>query len=155
MKEPVFNTSLSEEELAENFTEADLFEEIKEGLLEAIELSKKEKREDSVMEWNVFYHDVNARKIRAFNIFNHYRFSNNVEKALKKYDSKDEFAKELESELMYNFWCKAEYEIVISPWCGGKDTADIKVDIYTQVMNNWNVFLDYVWSHKRVGRKKA
>ena len=50
---------------------------------------------------------------------------------------------------MCNFWAKAEYEVIISLWCGGKNTKDIKVDIYTQVMNNWNVFLDYVWNGKK------
>ena len=43
--------------------------------------------------------------------------------------------------------------MIISPWCGGKNTKDIKVDIYTQVMNNWNVFLDYVWNGKKEDQK--
>lgn len=100
------------------------------------------------MEWNVFYHDINAHEITTFNIFDHYRFSKDVQKSLKQCTDKDEFAKELKSDLMYYFWLKAEYEIIISPWCGGRNAEDIKVDIYTQVMNNWNVFLDYVWSNK-------
>lgn len=105
------------------------------------------------MEWNVFYHDVNAQQIRTFNIFNHSRFSRDVSKHLKECQDKNEFAKKLKSELMCNFWAKAEYEVIISPWCGGKNTKDIKVDIYTQVMNNWNVFLDYVWNGKKEDQK--
>ena len=105
------------------------------------------------MEWNVFYHDVNAQQIRTFNIFDHCRFSRDVFKYLKECQDKNEFAKKLKSELMYNFWAKAEYEVIISPWCGGKNTKDIKVDIYTQVMNNWNVFLDYVWNSKKEDQK--
>ena len=101
------------------------------------------------MEWNVFYHDVNKQEIRAFNIFKHSTFNNYVEKHLKECIDKEEFAKKLKSELMYYFWSKSEYEIIISPWCGGRDTKDIKVDIYTQVMNNWDIFLDYVWSKGR------
>lgn len=97
------------------------------------------------MEWNVFYHDVNAQKIRTLNIFDHCSFANDVKKNLKKCKNKDEFAEALKSDLMYFFWCKSEYEIIISPWCGGHGTEDIKVDIYTQVMNNWNIFVDYVW----------
>ena len=106
------------------------------------------------MEWNVFYHDSNKQEIIAFNIFNHYRFDEEVKRLLKKYSDKDEFAKELKSELMYNFWCKSEYEVIISPWCGGKDTKDIKVDIYEQVMNNWPIFLDYVWNSNKRKKKK-
>ena len=98
------------------------------------------------MEWNVFYHDMNKQKIRTLNIFDHYGFRRDVEKDLKKYKDKETFAKEHKSTLMYYFWCKSEYEILIYPWCGGSGTENIKVDIYTQVMNNWDVFLNYVWS---------
>ena len=100
------------------------------------------------MEWNVFYHDINAQKLTTVNIFDHCRFSEDVQKSLKKSTSKDEFAKALKSDLMCYFWSKSEYEIIISPWYGGRNTEDIKVDIYTHVMNNWNVFLDYVWNSK-------
>ena len=101
------------------------------------------------MEWNVFYHNVNTQKIVPFNIFQHSRFRKDVEELLKDFNDKEEFAKQLKSELMYNFWCKSEYEVIISPWCGGRITEDIKVDIYRQVMLNWEIFVDYVWGTKR------
>lgn len=101
------------------------------------------------MEWNVFYHNVNIQKIVPFNIFQHGRFRKDVEELLKDFDDKEDFAKQLKSELMYNFWCKSEYEVIISPWCGGRSTEDIKVDIYSQVMLNWEIFVDYVWGTKR------
>jgi hypothetical protein len=68
---------------------------------------------------------------------------------LKKFKDKDEFAEQLRRDLMYYFWAKSEYEIIISAWCGGNGNEDIKVDIYTQVMNNWDVFVDYVWNSKK------
>lgn len=100
------------------------------------------------MEWNVFYHSVNDRKIKKFNIFEHWRFDKDVRENLKKHTDKDEFAKALRSDLFYYYCSKAEYEILISAWCGGTGTETIKVDVYTQVMNNWEIFLDYVWNHK-------
>ena len=100
------------------------------------------------MEWNVFYHDINKQEITTFNIFKHGRFNNDVQKNLKEIKDKDEFANALKSDLMYYFWSKSEYEIIISPWCGGNGTEDIKVDIYRQVMNNWDIFLDYVWNSR-------
>ena len=99
------------------------------------------------MEWNVFYHNVNSQKIETFNIFKHWSFTEYVSKHLKECKTKEEFAEKLKSELRYYFWCKAEYEVIIIPWCGGRDTKDLKVDIYTQVMNNWPIFLDYVWEN--------
>ena len=101
------------------------------------------------MEWNVFYHDVNKQEIRTLNIFKHGTFKSYVEKHLKECTDKDEFAQKLKYELQYYFWSRAEYEIIIGPWVGGRDTEDVKVDIYTQVMNNWQIFLDYVWDSKK------
>lgn len=103
------------------------------------------------MEWNVFYHNLNSRKIETFNIFNHGSFVEYVKQHLKECETKEEFGAKLQSELRYYFWAKSEYEVIIIPWCGGRDVKDIKVDIYTQVMNNWHVFLDYVWSNKNRG----
>lgn len=100
------------------------------------------------LEWNVFYHSINKNEITTLNIFRHSRFSEDVQKSLKKFKDKNEFAEELRRWLSYYFRFKSEYEIVISPWCGGRDTKDVKVDIYTQVMNNWEIFLDYVWNSK-------
>ena len=100
------------------------------------------------LELNVFYHDVNRQIITTFNIFRHGGFNNDVQKNLKKIKDKNEFSERLHCDLMYYFWSKTEYQIIISPWCGGRDTKDIKVDIYTQVMNNWDLFLDYVWGGK-------
>ena len=67
------------------------------------------------LEWNVFYHDMNKQKITTLNIFDHWRFAEDVQKSLKKFKDKDEFAAKLRSDLIYYFWCKSEYETVISP----------------------------------------
>lgn len=47
---------------------------------------------------------------------------------------------------MYYFWSKCEYEIILSPWAGQAD--DIKIDIYNQIMMNFDRFVDYCWSFK-------
>lgn len=100
------------------------------------------------MKWIVYYHDINRDKIDTYNVFKHGRFREDVIKAIKKYKNKDEFAEQLKSELQFYFWSKAEWEIVISPWVGGKNTKSIKIDVYDQVMNNWEIFVDYVWNNK-------
>lgn len=97
------------------------------------------------MKWIVFYYNMNSRQIERYNIFNHGGFRKGVEKLLEKYKTRDAFAEELQAELMYYFWCKSEWEIVISPWASNGD--EIKVDIYHQVMNNWEPFVDYLWYH--------
>lgn len=105
------------------------------------------------MKWNVIYYDINSKKIEVFNIFDHVRFNSNVIKYLNTYDNKDKFAEKLKSSLMYFFWSKSEWEILISPWLASKTDKEIKVDVYWQVMNNWEVFVDYVWGHKEHKRR--
>lgn len=102
----------------------------------------------SDLKWYVYYHDWNGSEIKTFNIFNHGSFREDVEKYLKKYKNKEEFAKRLRSSLSYYFWSKCEWEVVITPWVSNRNTEDIKIDVYDQVMNNWDIFVDYVWNSK-------
>lgn len=97
--------------------------------------------------WNVFYENFNARRIEEFNIFKHFDFMNDVEKQYKKNkDNYDSFKHELERELMYHFWSKCEYEVIISGWPPHDDFHDRKVDIFKQVKLNFDVFAEYVWN---------
>lgn len=130
------------------------------------------------LEYYVFREDWNSKKIEAFNIFNHSRFYEDVKNALEKFDNKEEFAEEVKKSLMWCYWCKSEYEVVITTWppritmsaldrLNAKREESLKeynrepyrlyvnpevgekIDIYSQVMLNWNVFVDYVWSRKK------
>ena len=124
------------------------------------------------LEWNVFFEDVNAKQIIKFNIFNHRDFCESVEKILKMKISRADFAKRIERELMYYFWSKSEYEIVLTSWPPyisedernrinqeaalreskgwGNNAHNVnltvrkKVDIYEQVMLNFDKFIDYL-----------
>lgn len=126
----------------------------------------------------MYYHNFNGKSIEKFNIFDHGRFFEDVKKDLKKCKTKEEFAEKIKSHLMYYFWSKCEYEVVISSFpvhikkeefnrlteefkadtekyghepYGMWVCPDVgsKIDIYNQVMLNFEVFVDYVWSHKR------
>lgn len=98
------------------------------------------------MVWNVYYHNFNQNKIEIYNIFDHDGFNKVVKEILCKHQTKEEFAGELLMELSYCYWSRAEWETVIKPWCGGGDYEGIKIDVYQQVMLNWDLFVDYVWS---------
>ena len=99
------------------------------------------------MKWNVFYYDINRKKISTYNIFDHSSFLKYVKEAMKECKFKQEFAEQLKSELRYYFWAKAEWELLFYPWVGDEKAA-IKIDVYDQVMNNFEIFVDYVWSFK-------
>ncbi|MEE1504105.1 MAG: hypothetical protein UGF89_07680 [Acutalibacteraceae bacterium] len=134
------------------------------------------------MKWFVYCCSANNKEIKEYNIFNHSGFYDDVVKKLKKCETKEEFAEELRRELFYYYGSKCEWEIIITDWPTHIDTNELnrlnaereetnkkynrdpyslcvepkvakKVDVYSQVRNNWDVFVDYVWSFKRVRKK--
>ena len=103
-----------------------------------------------MIEWNVYYENFNARKIEKYNIFRHYAFLENCIKFARKYkDDKEKFLEEVRRSLMYFFWAKCEWEIIMSSWPERDDFQEKKIDVYDQVMNNWHVFSEYIWEHKK------
>jgi len=107
------------------------------------------------MKWNVYNYNTNRREMEVFDIFKHRRFSVDVDENLKKCTDKADFAEKLKSDLMYYFWSKSEYEIFVSSWTGRNGDDETKIDVYKQVMLNWDVFLDYVWSHKMIRKVRV
>lgn len=98
--------------------------------------------------WNVYYHSINQKEIRLFNIFDHWRFKADVVDDLKKIRGKAEFSEALRKNLFYYFCSKCEWEVIVSPFVGGSNKEAIKIDVYDQVRNNWEVFVDYVWTYR-------
>ena len=102
------------------------------------------------MEWNVYYHNINVQEMHTCNIFDHLDFCKYVKKAAKEHKNKNEFAEQLRKELFYYFGSKAEWEIIITPWLGGnKEKESVKIDVYDQVMLNWDIFVNYVWENRK------
>lgn len=99
--------------------------------------------------WNVIYHDSNSHRITIFNVFDHYSFAQDVQLYLRKCKDKALFEQEIRRSLKYYFWSKFEWEIIIGPWGSCNATKEIKVDVCWQVLNNWERFIDYLWSKKK------
>ena len=99
--------------------------------------------------WKAYYHSMSGHEIRPFNIFEHGRFREEVRKLLLKCTEKEAFAEELRRSLFYYYCSKCEWEVVIGPWCGDRGTKEI----YMQVMNNWDIFVDYVWNEGKKQRR--
>lgn len=100
------------------------------------------------MIWNVVYHNINIDEIRIVNIFEHSGFKKDTETALEKCKTKEEFAETIRGDLFYRFGSKCEWEVLIKPWCGGSDKTEKKVDVYQQIMWNWDIFIDYLWESR-------
>lgn len=115
-----------------------------------------------MLEWNVYISDFNEKRIETYNIFLHYSFMADCQKIVKKYVKIEKsegtfdrcaFAEEVRRSLMYYFWSKCEWEIILSHWPPRKDAREEKIDVYDQVRLNWDTFIDYLWSNKDVVRK--
>lgn len=140
--------------------------------------------------WNVYVGDFNSGEMKLYNIFNHCAFYDDCVKAKKRFkDDQEGFAKEVRGSLMYYFWSKCEWEVILQHWPSGEyynmrkvftteemyhdlkypedkhlgsdrrfevrifpehnRFRDKKIDVYEQVMNNWNVFIDWLWEHRK------
>lgn len=97
------------------------------------------------LEWNVYYFNLNHKKIEVYNIFNHHRFKEDADKAFENANDFDEFSTQLRKEVMYYFWSKCEWEVELNDWLDHKDVKPLKIDVYDQVALNWDAFVSYVW----------
>ena len=87
------------------------------------------------MEWYVLIHDFNKDKIETWNIFNNWKFKEDVYKLLDNFITFDKFLKDLEKEIKYYFWSKVEYEIEIAGIFSKNDKTE-KGDVSMQLIPN-------------------
>lgn len=100
------------------------------------------------LHWFVYIEDINRDKITKYDIFNCVAFSNDIKKEYKEYkDNFELFSERVNRNLRYYFWSKAEWEIILSDWPPSDSFKEEKIDVYDQVMLNWNVFIKYVWDN--------
>lgn len=123
----------------------------------------------------VYVENINKRKIEKYNVLN----DGIIEELLKrvdKFSDKKQFAEVLEQILMYHYWSRSEWEIILTDWPPHMKTEELsklnsevdkyqkdygrepysltinlstaeKIDVYDQVMMNWNIFVDYTWEN--------
>lgn len=106
-------------------------------------------RKPTNLVWNVVVENVNQNRIGVWNIFDHSSFLGDVKKNFKKYkDNKEKFADELRHSLMYYYWSKSEWEVILSnqnnrmtitPWIGGCRN-DINLDVTYDESFDWRGF---------------
>ena len=107
------------------------------------------------LEWNVFIGDVNLRSIRTHNVFDHGGVMGDLKKAARKYaKDKDAFAEVVRRSIMYHYWSKCEWEIVLQHWPPYEGFNGKKVDVYDQLALNWDKFVDYCWEHAVALRRR-
>lgn len=125
--------------------------------------------------WNIF-NEENG-KIEVINLFE-YNWVFLWEGLLyaKKHYAEDfpRFADHVRNWLRHEYWSRSEYETIVTSWPAYITQEEIdrlnkeeprqrkpvnlevgyKLDIYAQVMINWDRFIDYVWTNKKLITKK-
>ena len=98
------------------------------------------------MHWFVYVDDFNGKRIVEYDIFEHHGFSEDVRKAYKKHRTDfDAFSEKVRGSLFYYYRSKCEWEVIVGAWVASDRTPARKVDVFEQVMLNWDVFIRYVW----------
>lgn len=106
------------------------------------------RQEFKPMSWLVKNFDCNAQKIKDYDVLK-YR-EDDIKKLKKKCATKEEFAEALKRNLMYQFWSRAEYELIIkqtddghiwlSPWCGCRNPKDVAICVDDDEDFDWKAF---------------
>ena len=103
-----------------------------------------------MLTWNVYIGNINSGTIEMYDIFDHWKFFEDCQENLKENgDSRERFVEQLRRDLMYYFWSKCEWEVIVRHWPPSERCRDRKIDVYSQVLLNWTHFVDYVWENRR------
>ena len=103
--------------------------------------------------WNVYVYNFNKRCIETRNILGNGSviIRDVLEKAKSEYKENvpnyDKFKEEVRKIVMYYYWAKCEWEVIISAWPPNENAKEEKVDVYSQVMLNFDIFYNYIYTN--------
>ena len=100
------------------------------------------------LHWYAFIEDFNSRKIELYDIFTHAGFLKDLKDLNKKIADEKEFLTEVKRSLCYYFWAKCEYEVLIGSLFSSTEARMRKIDVYEQIIANWDVFAEYLLAHR-------
>lgn len=111
-------------------------------------MEKTKKIQPKPFSWTVTYYDCNRDTICKYDVLS--RYENEIKTLKKKCSTKSEFADRIKRELMWRYWSKAEWEIIISleqddkiilyPWCGCRNPDKVKIDVTECKDFDWKAF---------------
>lgn len=100
------------------------------------------------MEWYVLNYNFNLKKIEPINIFNYGNLLEEIKEIYKEYIERKEdiefFENKINSQLLYYFWSKREYEISVGDLFEKDLEKYEKIDVYYQIKMNFKAFIEYL-----------
>ena len=104
----------------------------------------------SSLTWLVTYYDINADKIKYYDILK-YR-EGFIKKLKKKCETKEEFSEKMRRDCMWSYWSKCEWEMIIkiddngrvwiSPWVGCREPENVRIDVTDREDFDWKGFAE-------------
>ena len=86
--------------------------------------------------WIVMNYNCNANKIEPYDVLKHKL--DWIKKTKKKCKTREEFSELLEREMMWQYWSRCEYELILEkynnelwlkPWAGSRDPESVSIDV--------------------------
>ena len=103
------------------------------------------------MGWICQHFDCNAQVIKNYDVLKYRERA--IKQMKKKSNTKEEFASLLKREMMYYYWSKCEWElimhptddgrIILSPWVGCREPEKVSVDVTDREDFDWKGFARY------------
>lgn len=93
------------------------------------------------LEWYAFMQGFNDDKLVYTNVIRQ-DLIEEVKKAIKKNLNYDEIKEIVKTNLMYHYWSKSEYEVIVSSWA--KKDFEEKIDVYYQLEPNIDRITQYL-----------
>ena len=90
--------------------------------------------------FNVLIWDFNTDKLEHYDVLPYLR--KECFKEIPK--SKEELKKSIESNSIYRYWSRCEYEMIIHGWPVRQN--DYKIDVHEQIMMKIDVITDILWN---------
>ena len=120
------------------------------------------RKESESLNWLVTYYDCNADKIKYYNILKYKE--DFIKKLKKKCNTKEEFSEKMRREMMYYYWSKAEWELIIeidndsriwlSPWVGCREPKNVRIDVTDREDFDWRGFAE-LYIGKQIYKNEA
>lgn len=96
--------------------------------------------------------NLNNQTIENYAPFSYKGWLKEIKSIKKKCETKEKFYEELRREVMWRYWSKAEWELIVtktadgrailSPWCGCRNTYESAIDVTDDTSFDWVGFAE-------------
>jgi len=110
-----------------------------------------ENKRENLPSWIVTYYNCNRNVIESYDILAYQKEF--LKKLKKKSIDKEAFAESLRREMMYHYWARAQYElimqitdsgrIILSPWIGCSNHKEAEIDVTDYTDFDWKGFAEF------------